>query len=119
MNQLPPRIHQSCQLRQSRASPRAMPRLAPPVKGLAMPNSCDNPVHLLKDAHGELTVPIHSEATFLILALESRGITLSADSDGTIAARPRHLLTDADRAAIRRLRPHILHALAYQAPGVH
>lgn len=76
-------------------------------------------VHFLRDSDGACTVPIHTEASYLILSLEARGIVLAVDGAGTLVARPRHLLTEDDRHAIRRLRPHVLRALAYQAPGVH
>jgi len=53
-----------------------------------------------------------------VLHLEGRGLTLALDGND-IVIRPGHLLTDEDRANLRRLKPHVRHVLAYQAPGVH
>jgi hypothetical protein len=83
-----------------------------------MPSICErDEIDFWKDADGQLTVPVHSAAVRLLYDLEVRGITLTTD-DADIVARPRCLLTDTDRTAIRRLKPHIWHVLTYTPPAV-
>jgi len=55
---------------------------------------------------------VRVEAIRLLLALEARGVTLSADQ-GDILLHAPALVTDEDRAALRRFKPHVLALLAY------
>ena len=80
--------------------------------------NASNVVHFLKDHDGRLTVPVHTAATYLVLRLNERGLTLTLDG-GDLVIRPKGLLTDEDRAELRQLKPHVCHVLAYQPPGVH
>ena len=59
---------------------------------------------------GGLVVPL--TALQLCWQLEDRGLDLQLDGDD-IVIRPRTLLTDCDRAAIRELRPHVKALIAY------
>lgn len=71
-----------------------------------------------KDADGEYTVPILTEANKLVMRLEQRGIVLSLDGPD-IVATPGRLLTDDDREDIRRLKPYVWQAINYVPPQVH
>jgi hypothetical protein len=53
---------------------------------------------------GGISVPVN--AYLLALALEARGVRLSSDGEDILVG-PRDLLTDADRRAIRELKPHL------------
>jgi hypothetical protein len=53
------------------------------------------------------------DALDVVLDLERRGITLSRTDAGDLLARPRQLLTDDDRARVRRWKLHIGAILAY------
>jgi hypothetical protein len=75
-------------------------------------------VHFLLDADGCLTLPVNTAAVYLVLRLNDRGITVTVDGNDLVVT-PRALLTDADRADLRRLKPHVRHVLAYTPPGVH
>jgi hypothetical protein len=61
---------------------------------------------------GGLTVPL--AALQVLWALEDRGVQLQLEGTDGIVARPKQLLTDADRAEIRRYRWHVLAILSYQ-----
>lgn len=78
----------------------------------------DFEVQLFKDRAGNLTVPISVEADLLVQRLESRGVVLAADGIDILAS-PRGALTEAERGALRRLRPYVLRILTYQPPAVH
>lgn len=58
-----------------------------------------------------LTVPV--EALRLAWALEDRGATLAVAGEDTLLVKPRGLLTDADREAIRRWKLHLLALALY------
>ena len=73
--------------------------------------------HALKDSRGYLTVPMHTEAVQLVLDLESRGLTLSADGDD-IVITPRSLLRPDDQTRLLELKPHVLRFLAYVPPVI-
>ena len=60
---------------------------------------------------------ISVEALRFALTLESRGVLLGI-RDGDLCAGPCQLLTDADRAAIRRLRNHLMVIATYQPEPV-
>jgi hypothetical protein len=62
----------------------------------------------------DLRPALRSPARLLIIALEQRGVTLRL-RDGRIAAAPRHLLTDADRFAIRQHADHVRVLVAHRA----
>jgi hypothetical protein len=64
---------------------------------------------------GGPTIPV--EALRLALTLESRGVVLGV-RDGDLCAGPCQLLTDADRAAIRRWRNHLMALATYQPEPV-
>jgi hypothetical protein len=59
---------------------------------------------------GGLTVPL--PALRVLWNLEDRGVHLRLDGDG-IVATPRTSLTDADRAAVKRWRGHVVALLQY------
>jgi len=59
--------------------------------------------------HG-LTVPV--DAVRLLCQLEIRGLNVRRDGDDLVVG-PRQHLTDADRAAIRRHRDHLLALVTY------
>lgn len=82
-----------------------------------MKNDCSLGVtHDLKDAPGQLTVPVHTETSWLLLRLFNRGVAITVDgSDLVITGR----LTDDERADLRRLKRHVHHLLAYVPPEVH
>lgn len=80
-----------------------------------MPNASE--IHFLKDLDGSITVPIHTSASYLIDRLNNRGVLLAVDGSSIIAT-PRGLLTDHDRAELRRLKWHVIRALAYEAPAI-
>lgn len=61
---------------------------------------------------GGLTVPV--VALQLALDLEAHGLHMDVDGD-VLTIGPRELLTDADRALIRRWKPHLLAIVAYDA----
>src|SRR4030095_1061608 len=61
---------------------------------------------------GGLTVPL--PAVRLALELEGRGLRLRVDGDDLLIG-PRELITDEDRAALRRGKPHVLALLTYDA----
>ncbi len=63
---------------------------------------------------GGLSIP--REALHTIIDLEVRGVRLELGEGDALFARPRALLTDADRAAVARWRQPIRAILAYQAP---
>jgi hypothetical protein len=65
---------------------------------------------------GGLTVPL--EALQLAWALENRGVTLAVDDIHLVVDSPRGLLTDADQAAIRRWKRHLMAIAAYRPPEV-
>jgi hypothetical protein len=67
-------------------------------------------VHL----RGGLVVP--ADAYRLLLHLEGRGIALEADRDDLLVG-PSSRLTDTDRAAIRRWKPHLLLLVRYVPPA--
>ena len=73
-------------------------------------NGCDDRVTL---AEG-LTVPLSALRT--LWALEDRGLSFAIDGD-SIIVRPRQLLTDEDRAAIRQWREDVKAILANEAPA--
>ena len=56
-------------------------------------------------------------AVRLLLDLESRGCSFRLDG-ADIIITPSSVLNDADRVALRTLKPHVRHLIAYQAPGV-
>lgn len=56
------------------------------------------------------------EALLTALDLEQRGITLELGEGDTLFARPRSLLTDADRTALARWRQYIRAFISYQPP---
>jgi|KBSMisStandDraft_5_1062788.scaffolds.fasta_scaffold15276_6 hypothetical protein len=61
---------------------------------------------------GGLTLPL--AALRLAWALEARGLHLGVDGD-LLRVGPRDLLTDDDRAELRRWKPHLLAMLEYSA----
>ena len=61
---------------------------------------------------GGLTLP--TAAIRLALALEERGLRLEANGETLRVVGP-SMLTDADRAAIRRWKPHLLAIVRYDA----
>jgi hypothetical protein len=65
---------------------------------------------------GGLILPV--EAMTLALSIESRGGALSLEGDDLVIDGPTGLLTEADRAAIRRWRRHLKMIVEYQAPEV-
>jgi hypothetical protein len=65
---------------------------------------------------GGLAVPL--EALQLAWALEGRGATFAVDGDDLVVEGARGLLTEADRAAIRRLRGHLKAIASYCGPEV-
>jgi hypothetical protein len=65
---------------------------------------------------GGLTLPL--EALRLAWALESRGVTFAVDGEDLIVEGPRGLLTDEDRAAIRRWRRDLKAIASYRVPGM-
>lgn len=81
-----------------------------------MPTGSD--FHLLRHRDGELCAPLNTEATWLLIRLEARGITVTADGTDLVV-RPKGAITDAERADLLRLKRHVLVALAYVPPGVH
>ncbi len=62
---------------------------------------------------GGLIVPL--PVLQALWALEDRGVHLRLDGE-TIIANRRGLLTDADRAVIRRWRAHVVELLTYASP---
>jgi hypothetical protein len=64
---------------------------------------------------GGLSVP--AAAYILALELEARGLHLSGEGDD-ILVRPRDRLTDADRTALRHLKPHLRRIVDYRLPEV-
>jgi hypothetical protein len=63
---------------------------------------------------GGLTLPL--AALQLAWDLEDRGLHLTLDGDGDVlSVGPGDRLTDADRALIRRWKPHLLAIVAYDA----
>jgi hypothetical protein len=62
--------------------------------------------------NGGLTLPV--AALQLAWSLEARGIHMGIDGD-MLTIGPRELLTEADRAVIRRWRLHLLAIVAYAA----
>jgi len=65
---------------------------------------------------GGLTVPL--EALQLAWALEHRGATLAVDGEDLVVEGPQGLLTEDDRAAIRRWRGHLKAIASYCVPEV-
>jgi hypothetical protein len=65
---------------------------------------------------GGLTIPL--EALQLAWALEDRSATFAVDGDDLVVDGPPGLLTEDDRAAIRRWRVHLKAIATYQAPEV-
>lgn len=61
---------------------------------------------------GGLAVPV--VALQLALDLEAHGLHMGVDGD-MLTIGPRELLTDADRALIRRWKPHLLAIVAYNS----
>jgi hypothetical protein len=74
-----------------------------------MPTTCE-----FVTLRSGLTVPL--EPVRLLLNLESRGLTVTHDGSDLII-RPRGQLTDADREALRRWKPHVIALIDYQVPG--
>jgi hypothetical protein len=64
---------------------------------------------------GAVNVP--AAAYFLAIDLESRGVRLAGDGDDLIVGPPDRL-TDADRDALRQLKPYVLLLVGYRAPEV-
>ena len=64
---------------------------------------------------GGLSVPL--EPVLLLLDLESRGFDVSREDDA-ILIRPKGRLTDADRNALKRWRPHVLALLSYEPEAI-
>lgn len=64
---------------------------------------------------GGLTLPL--AALRLAWALEERGLHMGVDGD-MLTIGPPALLTDDDRALIRRWKPHLLAIITYIPPGV-
>jgi len=62
--------------------------------------------------YGRLTLPL--AAVRLALALEARGLRLEVDGQDILVG-PRELLTDEDRAQLRRWKAHVLAILSYDA----
>lgn len=60
---------------------------------------------------------VDREAVALVLDLEARGVRLAAVPGGGMTSYPGGMLTEADRAAIRRLRFHVEAVLAYEPPA--
>jgi len=58
-------------------------------------------------------VPV--EAYLTLLDLERRGVTVEASGAGLMVG-PRKLLTEADRARVRKWKPHLLMLVNYQPP---
>ena len=81
-----------------------------------MPSGSD--FHDLLDRDRMLTVPVHTEASYLLVRLLQRGITVTAEGR-ELVIRPKGAITDTERADLLRLKRHVLVALAYVAPGVH
>jgi hypothetical protein len=65
---------------------------------------------------GGLTVPL--EALQLSWALENRGATFAVDGIDLVVDSPRGSLTDADQAAIRRWKRHLMAIASYRPPEV-
>jgi hypothetical protein len=61
---------------------------------------------------GGLTLPL--AALRVAWNLEARGLRLGVDGD-MLTVGPRTLVTDADREALRRWKPHLLALVAYDA----
>jgi hypothetical protein len=61
---------------------------------------------------GGLALPV--AAVRLALDLEERGLHMGIDGD-MLTVGPKELLTDHDRALIRRWKPHLLAIVAYDA----
>jgi hypothetical protein len=66
---------------------------------------------------GGLTLPL--AAIQLAWSLEDRGVHLESDGDDVLSVGPGDRLTDADRAAIRRWKPHLLALVRYCSDTVH
>ncbi len=64
---------------------------------------------------GGLCVPV--TPIELLLDLESRGLTLSRDGDDLLISPPGRL-TDDDRTALRRWKPHLLALVDYEPEAV-
>jgi hypothetical protein len=64
---------------------------------------------------GGVSVP--AAAYLLAIDLESRGVHLAGDGDDLVVG-PRDRLTDADRDALRQLKPYVLLLVGYRAPEV-
>jgi hypothetical protein len=65
---------------------------------------------------GGLIVPL--EALQLAWSLEVRGATFAVEGTELVVDTPRDILTDGDRAAIRRWREHLKAIASYRAPEV-
>jgi hypothetical protein len=65
---------------------------------------------------GGVTVPL--DALRFAWALENRGARLAVDGEDLIVEGPRGLLTDEDRAAIRRWRRDLKAIASYRVPEV-
>jgi hypothetical protein len=63
-----------------------------------------------------LTLPL--AAVLLALDLEARGLHMRTEDGEVLIVGPRRLLTDEDRAGLRRWKPHLLAIVTYDA-GVH
>jgi hypothetical protein len=70
-----------------------------------------NYVHL----KGGLAVPV--APLLLALEMERRGISLRRDGEDLVV-RPWSQVTEAERAALRRWKHHVLAIIAYEAPEV-
>lgn len=82
-----------------------------------MKNDCSLGVtHDLKDAAGQLTMPVHTETSWLLLRLFNRGVAISVDGPDLVITGT---ISEAERAALRRLKRHVRHLLAYIPPEVH
>jgi hypothetical protein len=58
-----------------------------------------------------LTLPL--EPVLLVLDLEARNITITRNGEDRLTVRPAASLTDEDRAALHRWKPHILAMVNY------
>lgn len=79
-----------------------------------MSSAFDALVPLRDGPVGGLTVPV--AAIQLLWGLQGRGFVLEACGDD-LEVWPAHELTDADRALLRRWKPHVRALLAYEPPA--
>lgn len=62
---------------------------------------------------GGLVLPV--EALRIVWALEAREIYIRVENADTLVVGPRRLITDADRAALKRWKPHVIALVEYCA----